>query len=418
MNSGYTFPSILAIIAFILLQSASSIEASDTSIHGKIIDKTSRNPIKNVNVSLANTSIGTTTDSKGYFEITQLPQGTFEIIFSHVSYYFRAEKCLLKREYNDLGIIELSQKVHQLETVIVEAEEANLWNERYEVFTEQFIGENENADSTFILDPYKIDFWELDGKLYASCLDPIKIVNRSLGYNITYFLEYFESTSGYTKFSGNSVFTQIITENIWDSIRWNRNRKHTYLGSIRHFLSDLNSCYSKFLQLSNSGIERIESENSETIHRSLSNRTSYKVTYANKIDSLSSRADELLNDKGFFLYRVFALPWDSPAPISDEPISMIGLLSKGEINTERYLHIDKYLRVYFIPNYKKEDYSYNFVIRKVKGVQSSFIQLENDSVMIDVNGRYYDKFGIHTFGNFGNERIADMLPYEYKIEID
>lgn len=362
--------------------------------------------------------MGTTTDSKGYFEITELPQGTFEIIFSHVSYYFRAEKCLLKREYNDLGIIELSQKVHQLETVIVEAEEAKLWNERYTIFVEQFIGESENADSTFILDPYKIDFWESDGKLYASCLNPIEIVNRSLGYNITYFLEFFENTSGYTKFSGNSVFNQIITENIKDSIRWSRDRKQTYLGSFRHFLSDLNSCYSKFIQFSNLESEQIESEDSVTIHRSFSNRTSYKVTYANKIDSLSSRADELLNDKGFFLYRVFALPWESPAPISDEPISMPGLLSKGEINTERYLHLDKYLRVYFIPNYKKEDYSYNFVIRKVKGVQSSFLQLEHDSVMIDTRGRYYDKFGIHTYGKFGNERIADMLPYEYKIEID
>ena len=66
--------------------------------------------------------------------------------------------------------------------------------------------------------------------------------------------------------------------------------------------------------------------------------------------------------------------------------------------------------------YKKEDYTHNFSISDAKKLQSSFIQLEKDSVMVDIEGRYYDKFSIHTFGKFGNERIADLLPYEYKIK--
>lgn len=36
--------------------------------------------------------------------------------------------------------------------------------------------------------------------------------------------------------------------------------------------------------------------------------------------------------------------------------------------------------------------------------------------MVDSNSRYYDKFGIHTFGHFGQERVSDMLPYEYVYE--
>ncbi|MEN8194389.1 MAG: carboxypeptidase-like regulatory domain-containing protein, partial [Bacteroidota bacterium] len=151
------------LICTIILFSSSQALSQSTSFHGKVIDKNNGEPINNVNVYVANTSIGTTTDSQGYFELTNLPQGTFDIIFSHVSYYFNKKRLLIKQRYNDIGIIELSYKVHQLETVIVEADETSLWNDRYEVFVEKFIGTSDNADSTFIIDPYKIDFWESDG---------------------------------------------------------------------------------------------------------------------------------------------------------------------------------------------------------------------------------------------------------------
>ena len=240
-----------------------------------------------------------------------------------------------------------------------------------------------------IKNPYKIEFWENNGKLFASCNNPIEIINKSLGYRIEYFLDYFESSSEYTKFSGNSVFTPLFSYSKMDSVRWSGNRDEVYLCSFRHFLTALNESYS----------------------------TDYALPKSDDsfdFDSLSSRGDSLLNSNGFFIYKVFALPWESPRPIVDEPISIKGLLSRGEINTERYLSISNYLRIYFIPNYNKEDYTFNFKIKNAIGIQSSFIELEKDSVLIDIFGRYYDKFGIHTYGKFGQERIADMLPYEYK----
>ncbi len=407
-EKNYTITFLL--IFFILY---SPIFSKNSSLHGRLIDQNSGDPISNANIYLANTSIGTTTDSKGYFEICDLPQGTFDVIFSHVSYYFRSERYVLKHPYNDIGEIELSPKVHQLETVVVEAEEAELWHDRYEIFHEQFIGTSDNADSTNITDPYNIEFWESDGNLFASSIDPIEIINRSLGYRIIYFLDHFESCSDYTKYSGNAVFSSLTSNNISDKQRWNENRKHIYTGSFRHFLVTLNDAHSFSFNVLDEEYDLIDSVE---IERSFTSRNTQRATYSYKIDSLSSIADEYLNDRGFFLYRTFALPWESPAPISDEPISMKELLSPGKISSERYLKFTKYLRVYYIPNYKKEDYTFNFSVRSAKGLQSSFIQLEKDSVMVDIKGRYYDKFGIHTFGKFGQERIADMLPYEYVID--
>lgn len=386
--------SYCTLIFFIIL--LNNANASTTCIHGRVIDKSTKQPISDANIYLANTSIGTTTNSKGYFEITKIPKGTFDIIFSHVAYYFHKERRILKYLYNDIGTIELNTKTFQLPTVMVEDEKESLWNKQYEYFIKEFIGESKNADSTYIVDPYKIEFWESDGKLFASSDDPIEIINKSLGYGIKYFLDYFETSSEYTKFSGNSVFTPLPSNSKSDSVRWSKNRDNAYLCSFRHFLTALNESYSAYLVFPESNYSNSDSFN---------------------IDSLSSKGDSLLNSNGFFIYEVFALPWESPRLIVDEPTSIKGLLSGGEIKTERYLNISKYLRIYFIPNYNEEDYTYNFKINNARGVQSSFIELEQDSVMIDMLGRYYDKYGIHTYGKFGEERISDMLPYEYEYEV-
>ena len=43
----------------------------------------------------------------------------------------------------------------------------------------------------------------------------------------------------------------------------------------------------------------------------------------------------------------------------------------------------------------------------------SWIKLEKDSVIIDKLGRYYETFGIKSYGFWATQRLADTLPYEY-----
>ena len=391
------------------------IAVTTACIHGRVIDQTTKQPIPNANIYLANTSIGTITNSEGYFEIKKIPKGTFDIIFSHVSYYYQKERRLLNHMYNDIGTIELSTKAYQLPMVLVEGEEESLWNDQYEYFVEEFIGENENADSTYIVDPYKIDFWENDGKLFASCDDPIEIINKSLGYRIKYFLDYFEASSEYTKFSGNSVFTPLSSNSKMDSVKWLENRDETYFGSFRHFITVLNESYSTYLIFPESDYSINDSFGIEQnyMHNSRNRNPRVRINFSNKIDSLNSKGDSLLNSNGFFIYTNDNLPWEIPVPMRDQPISINNLLSDGKIETERYLKFPKLLKIYCIPGYEEGKYPPNYKMENIPGFQSSIIELEQDSVMIDILGRYYDKFGIHTYGIFGQERISDMLPYEY-----
>lgn len=121
----------------------------------------------------------------------------------------------------------------------------------------------------------------------------------------------------------------------------------------------------------------------------------------------------MLNTNGFFIYQAKELPWENPFPFAEVSISIQKLLSPGEIESERYLKISNYLKVYYIPDYKEKKYPINYKIKYISNVQSSYLELEQDSVIVDIYGRYYDKFGIHTYGKFAKERISDLLPYEY-----
>jgi len=64
-----------------------------TTLKGVVTNK-QNSPIKDVAVSYLNS--GTTTDAKGYYEITIPIRKTIEVVFSHVSYSKHAKKITLR----------------------------------------------------------------------------------------------------------------------------------------------------------------------------------------------------------------------------------------------------------------------------------------------------------------------------------
>jgi len=338
-------------IASILILILNSIQfAQNSSIYGKVINKDNGRAIKDVNIYLANTQIGTTTNKNGYFELRKLPQGTFTVVLSHIAYYFIKKEVKLVRKFNDLGVIGFSLKTHELKTVLVTDDEDDIWEDQFEIFRDNFIGEGENSDSTIILNPYKIDFFEQDDKLFASSTEPIEITNKSLGYKIKYFLDYFEATDDYTKYSGNAVFIPLSSKSKSDSVRWKSNRAETYRGSLRHFLGTLNRGYSMFI--SNSTLNELFN------------------------NSLTSKSDSLLNANDFIIYYVKKVPWEASRPFGEIPISTRNLLSDGNIKTERYLKFAGYLRVYYVPNYEDNKYLLNSEISYIPDIEGSYLKLE------------------------------------------
>lgn len=371
----YLIKNIHKLLLLVIIISAQSIlaqEFNSVSIHGKVVDKNSGRPLENVNIMIANTTIGTSTNSHGYFEINRLPKGTFYLIISHVSYNFQKKKLHLVKKYNDLKYFKLSKKTYQLPTVVITAEDPELWHERMETFKEWFIGETMNADSTNIVNPFVIDLWEADGILFAASGYPIEIINKSLGYKLQYFLEHFEAGYDYTKYSGVAVFEELVAESPAIQYFWKVRREETYLNSLRHFLTVLNQSY-------------------------------------------DSNNDHLLNEEGYYISILQVSPWRPWIIPSFSPsIKLKEFISPSPMFSERYLKFDDFLGVYYSPMFDISKPRSIYLSRYLDESQISAIELDADSVMIDIKGRYCDEFKLHTYGEFARHRVADMLPYEYE----
>ncbi|MEQ9229057.1 MAG: STN and carboxypeptidase regulatory-like domain-containing protein, partial [Cyclobacteriaceae bacterium] len=61
------------------------------SISGRVLDSLTSEPIPSVNVFLSETNIGGVTDLEGYNTIDRIPVGSYEVLFTHLSYEMETE---------------------------------------------------------------------------------------------------------------------------------------------------------------------------------------------------------------------------------------------------------------------------------------------------------------------------------------
>lgn len=135
INPGYTKFLIMNKLAFrfILLVSlflgaiifpASAQHA--TTITGTVINKATGEPIADVNVVVAHTTIGTTTDAAGQFALRSIRPGTHKLIFSFVGFQRRITKITVAASEKRSVHIELVARPLQLQGIRVTALQPNL----------------------------------------------------------------------------------------------------------------------------------------------------------------------------------------------------------------------------------------------------------------------------------------------------
>ena len=92
------------------------------TIHGFLREKDSKEPIIMGNVWIKDTNIGTTTNMKGYYVLSSLPPGTYEICFRYIGYRTEIFTKEIKR-YDDIELdVDLELETIQFQDVVVEAE--------------------------------------------------------------------------------------------------------------------------------------------------------------------------------------------------------------------------------------------------------------------------------------------------------
>ncbi len=354
-------------------------------ISGVIKDAIALKPIPDVNVYIAGSTLGCSTDKKGYYEIKQLSAGNYRLVVSCIGYKTLTKKITIAEGGNYRYSFALEQKVYRLPTVIVSQADAELWKKRLNIFKRELIGTSSNADSCTIENPTTLSFDENNDTLFAYAAQPLIIKNKSLGYEIKYFLESFKYFEPSVKYSGLPVFKELKPRNSNQKNIWQERRLETYCGSLRHFLTTAVKDF-KFI-LTN---PPADSSEFDTLNSPLK-REGFKVRHR-VIQKIGQRI------------------WKY-----DVPINTLEYIYNGDVNYEKIISFNDFLKVTYIR--KLEDKHYAEFVGKFGSPENptSLILLHGSKISIDNQGRFFDKFRIETFGYWAFERLADTLPSDYSV---
>ncbi len=208
-------------------------------VQGKVFTGTGtqQQPVAFANVFLSNTTKGVLTDSTGSFILNNVPIGKFDLVVSFVGY--TTLKTAIQTQDQKAYRFILKPLENELNAVTVKARRRKTidWTKQLAIFTDNFIGESENASQCQLVNSQVLQFEQTDNELTVKAKEPLIINNQALGYRIKFQLGHFTySYDTYlVSYEGNPVFEPLIPKNQQEEQRWQENRLKAYLGSIMHF---------------------------------------------------------------------------------------------------------------------------------------------------------------------------------------
>lgn len=370
-------------------------------------------PLSGSSVFINGSSIGTVADNKGRFELNNIPPGRYELVVSLVGYEtnvfgFTSEQLPLNLK------IEMKVKVKELDNVTVEPSVEESWEKWGELFLENFIGRVPNAKECKILNTKSIGFrfYRRSNRVIAYSDEPLIIENMALGYKITYQLEQFEVDfkDNSVVFAGYPFFEEIDRNRKGLQRRWKEAREKAFYGSMMHFFrclykdSLMQNGYEvrKMKRIPNLEKERIRSVYREGIVQKDSNGIRV-LTRAQFPKDSSAYYEKIMRQKDYT---------EEYGRVLSNADSLIFQM-EGE---HKYLFFDDYLSV----TYKKklEDKEYLFFHRENRKPvfqQSCIWLINNNPVVIDINGAYYPPQEMFSMWYWGwSEKMANNLPADYQ----
>ncbi len=236
----------LAAAVFLLLSvgAAHAQDGSPDAITGYIVDAETGQPLPGVNVFLDGTLRGAATNAEGYFRIDGVPRGTYTLVASMVGYEQRRAKIAMPEASQQSFRFRLPPEPIALQGITV-TDDRSLWLERLERFKMYFIGTTPNAEACELLNPAVLSF-EVDEEteaLHAYAARPLRMVNRALGYEITFHINDFAARGTRRHHqvhqSVAAQFRELEPESAEQRRRWQEARRKAYHGSFRHFAHTL-----------------------------------------------------------------------------------------------------------------------------------------------------------------------------------
>jgi len=214
---------------------------AQVTLSGVVRDSATREPLPFVNVFLANTTRGTTSDEAGRFMLNNVPVGTFDLLVSHVGYRLYQESVSAKTDQTLL--ILLRPQARQLKEVVVKARRRRNKPEDFQRFKTLFLGTSTFSQSCRIKNPDDVwvTFDPSTQVLSAETPQYLLLENTALGYRLRFYSLklYCDYNQGAISYVGWPIFEELKSRSAAQRRRWERNRETAYRGSLTHFLKSL-----------------------------------------------------------------------------------------------------------------------------------------------------------------------------------
>jgi hypothetical protein len=352
------------------------------TVKGTVKDAATGDLMPFATVFFAETTFGTATDDQGKYTLTVSNPGTYDFIVKFVGYKTYATQLKLGDQAEITMDVLIEADAKSLGDVVVTAKKDEKWQEHMREFRLIFLGESANARQCKILNEEVIDFIFDEEKviLEAFSSEPLIIENKALGYKIQYFLEHFEVnyTANISSYYGYTVFEELKSKSQRKINRWEANRKKAYDGSAVHFFTSL---------------------------------------YENR-----------LKEDGFFV-QVAKDVTGMGRLIDAKDANVYQFLRGGTTDISKRLPFENLLYVTYDKEFESREYQevksrrsigHASVSRLVKQPQQSWISIMDgfESIEFEPNGYVYNPVSFYSAGYWGFEKIAEMIPLDYRPKSD
>jgi hypothetical protein len=374
-------------------------------------------PIENAAVYLNSTMVGTTTGANGEFKLP-VDEGEYQLIVSFLGYK-NITYNLKTSTYKNPLIFSLEPETKSLDEIVIKSKNGKKSklsrykrNRYFAKFRETFIGTTKFSKKCKILNPevLKFNYNKSTKELTVNATEPLKIRNESLGYLITYNLEYFMLSPTQIAYLGFSKYTEMKSKKEKEIEKWRENRLRSYLGSKQHFFKSLiNKNYrrEKYKIALVQKIKNPERATNEEIKKANNYITQQKmrnvfVDFAKEIDYPSNKLDSAIiavNSSKLPLYTY---------KVIKKHIKQKEFFNK--INDKYFLSFQHELRVKFMAEEEEKNYPRNGPKLKY---QENFIKLLSNKAKVKANGTLEKPFNVFVTGYWSFEQFADDLPSDY-----
>jgi len=341
----------LQIFICLLITLGARADQFKNSLSGQIIDQSTNEPVYYVNVFLANTTIGTTSNAEGHFLIKNIPPGSYTLVVSHISYETITQKVLVHATSKSILNFVLEPTVIEMAPIRIDESRDREWRKNFEMFEKEFLGFSDNAEACEFTNSevLRLIKEEDTGTLYGKTIRPLELIHSNFGYRIKIIVRSFRVTDDKITYTVLPVFEEMEPESNDQAAAWEKHRQNAFYGSFRHFFYTL---------------------------------------FNHQFRKAGFSLEEVEEPKRFR---------SSTAQYYSEP-AVDHIFSHTDYSLIKRLHFSNYLRIRYKENW----------------AQTSFLKLPFDTMEVDLAGSALSEFQIVRSGHWGERRFADELPLDYR----